>query len=358
MSQYSKIMAIVALSATAAIGASGCMAEAEGTSEESMSAEHALAGDQEATADHESIAGDQEGMTQEETSEGQSELAALLLTLSGCGGGGDTADPAESDGAANQASDPQFSGEPSTAEATLGVDEPPNMASPHLMAQQQQQSSEQLQSQDVQAAALRPCWNTPNRWLGQVDGKDTDALNMIVCLDHGVTWSRVFDALKDLPGRKFDRRWPWPSIRVPWREVRPPVSLRDGHCINGVKASLDGRGWLEQGFSGREEGCGSILRSQVNHFRVWQQQSSAALFIGVSTDSPCLRDYVKPSHCVDSYDGGRALLYADLLKASANAGLKTNAAWFTAVPGGGSLKQADGASVRYDGKVWVVWISR
>lgn len=283
--------------------------------------------------------------------------AAFLLTLGSCGdGGGDAAEP---DAAASQAGDPQLSGAPSTAESALGVDEPPSMA-PNLLARQQQSSPEQPQSRGLQAAALDPCWNTPNRWLGQVDGADTDALNMIVCLGHGVTWSQVFDALKDLPGRKFDRPWPWPSIRVPWREVRPPATppYRNGHCINGVKASLDERGWLEQGFSGREEGCGSIFRSKVNHFRVWQQQSTAALFIGASTDSPCLRDYVKPSHCVDSYDEGRALLYTDLLKASANAGLKTSAVSFTAIAGGGSLKQADGASVRYDGQVWVVWISR
>lgn len=209
------------------------------------------------------------------------------------------------------------------------------------------------------AAAARSCWSAPRRWLLQAGGKDSDVVNLVICLNHGVTWSEVFSALEKLPGRKVVRRFA-PDYLAPWRRVLHPVKVSDllgKHCINPVNGNIDARGPRAQDFSAREGGCKTLFVKGTDHFRVWQQRPSMALFVAASTERVC-RSGVKPTHCVISYDQGRELLFRNLAVAATKAHLRFSGGVYTFQSGGGRLKQADGSWTHYDGRARVVTLSR
>lgn len=215
-------------------------------------------------------------------------------------------------------------------------------------------------------AAIGACWDQPARWTGQVSGHDTDPINIIVCLSDQLSWDQVFSKLQELPGTVFDRIWPMPDYQAPWREVFAPNSpprFKDNHCINTVQANVNSRGEQDQDVSAREGGChpvslfGRGIRDGVgiNHFRNWTQTASKARFIAASTEEFCVADYIKPNHCVVSYNGGRDRLVANFEQAAQRGQWPFASVAFKAMEDG-SITQHDGRSVPYDGYVRLVLI--
>ncbi len=283
--------------------------------------------------------------------------AAWTLFLPGCGGGGDdTAQEAQSPAAS--ASEPDTAAQSTAVEPGTVVGDPPVAAE----AAQANESPAVLKELGLEALSVQqysalssgpPCGLVPgNQWLARAGGSNSDPLNMILCF-RNVTWNEVFKGLSDLPGRSFDRAWPLPDVKGPWRRVYDPVDFplfRGNHCTNGVSAQYGTTAWRTQEFSARENGCGSVLWTGVNHFRLWGSGNSAVL--AVSTERPC-----GLKHCIVSFNGGRDLLAAQLSTVAAR--LRLNMASSLYDTGhSGSIRQPDGSNVGYDGKVMVIALTR
>lgn len=216
----------------------------------------------------------------------------------------------------------------------------------------------------VTAAGAPPCGLVPgNAWLARTTaGKNSDPLNMIICFS-GVTWKEVYGGLAALEGRAFWRHWPWPPVKGKWKKVTSPVQyspgnppFKDGtHCTNALQAEYGTTTWREQEFAAREGGCDSVLWNGVNHFRLWGSGSSAAM--SVSTEKPCQASYVNPKHCIVSFDRGRDLLSSQLETVAANLKLTIVTGLYD-TQAGGTIRQPDGTSVSYDGKVRVIALVR
>lgn len=276
---------------------------------------------------------------------------SCVVTLSACGGGGGDAAP---DTTASTAEPETSVASATTVTPGAVVGEPPEPA-------EVAQASEAAPNLDMgaseallaTAASRLPCGQVPgNHWLGRANGSNSDPLNVIVCF-RNVTWNEVFKGLSELPGRSFDRVWPLPDVKGPWRQVYAPVDypfFRGNHCINEVSAQYGSTTWRKQDFSARENGCGSVLWHGVNHFRLWQSGDSAVL--AASTEKPC-----GLKHCIVSFNSGRDLLSAQLSTVAARLRL-TMASSLYDTGQRGSIRQPDGSVVSYDGKVMVIALTR
>lgn len=245
-----------------------------------------------------------------------------------------------------------------------GVVADPALASDNVPEPQAQDIS-QL---DVEAAAaIGACWDVPSRWTGKSGGKVTDVLNLIVCLGPNASWTRVFEQLAALPGRRFDRVFPLPDYVAPWRRVYHPVSLpffSGSRCINPVTVNVNFYGDQFQDFSAREGGCNFVssfgrVRGDggFNHFRAWRQRGSGAWFIGASTEEFCISVFPQQgaSHCIVSYNDGRNLLVGNLAAAARKGGWRFQNYRFRAYAPG-SIEQLDRRRTPYDGYVNLVLI--
>jgi hypothetical protein len=279
---------------------------------------------------------------------------ALAASLQACGGGGsapqanESAQAIDASSAAAQASQvadksaaPMPGDEASAAE---GASELP--------------ASELAQMKKLSRATVGglPCGLTPgNDWLAKNDkGDNSDPLNMVICLG-GVTWDEVFASLAGLPGRTFNRSWPFPDVKGPWREVYAPPDIplfRDSHCINAVTAQYGSSVMRAQDFSARENGCGSLWWTGVNHLRLWKSGDSAVL--AVSTERPCR---FGTTHCVVSFDHGRDVLANQLATVAENLHLTMVTSLYD-TGHTGSIQVPDGSQVSYDGKVQVIALVR
>ena len=197
------------------------------------------------------------------------------------------------------------------------------------------------------------CWNDPPDWFGHKEspsGARSDPINLIVCFDHGRTWDVLFAELTKIKSKTlFGQQYGFDRVFDP---ADIPL-FRDNRCISTVYADVQS-GAVRQAFSAREGGCRTLalLVGNVNHFRLWSQNSSFAGFISVSTEDTCGLDLT--AHCVESFDEGRAQILPLLLGAAGNAGwLLPEVVSIRAVPAGG-IAQPNDHVAPCDGNVTVV----
>jgi acylphosphatase len=197
------------------------------------------------------------------------------------------------------------------------------------------------------------CWNDPPDWFGHKEsptGARSDPVNLILCFEHGRTWDALFAQLTSIKSKTLLGQ------QIGFDRVYDPEMLPtfpDNHCISTVYADVQA-GAVAQGFSAREGGCRSLalVAGNINHFRIWQQNSTFAAFMSASVEDTCGLDLIH--HCVTSYDEGRNQIIPLLQRAAANAGWPAPVlTTIRAVPAG-SITQHDDSAAPYDGNVTII----